>query len=130
MIAAIVVRLSCKSRVRQPRFVPLRVEAAGHLTDKGFEHPGLPAIAEADKTHHLPMRRKGEALFPEKGPLATLEEIRCEIGPCAFGAQYQQNAVPPDGATIRWDWFDDYDEQPSRTELLLESERFCAAKNF
>jgi len=97
---------------------------AGHLIDKGFEHLSLPAIAEEDETHHLPMglthtRRKGEALFPERESLETLEEIRREIGPYAFGAQYQQNPVPPDGATIRWEWFGIYDEQPPRNELLL-----------
>jgi predicted phage terminase large subunit-like protein len=65
------------------------------------------------------MRRKGEALFPEKESLETLEEIRREIGPYAFGAQFQQEPVPPDGATIRWEWFGVYEELPSRTELLL-----------
>jgi predicted phage terminase large subunit-like protein len=97
---------------------------AGHLIDKGFEHLTLPAIAEEDLTYRLPMgleytRHKGEALFPEKEPLETLEEIRREIGPYAFGSQYQQNRVPPDGATIRWEWFGVYDERPSRSELLV-----------
>jgi predicted phage terminase large subunit-like protein len=97
---------------------------AGYLIDKGFEHVSLPAIAEEDETHDLPMglthtRRKGEALFPEKEPLETLDEIRREIGSYAFGAQYQQNPVPPDGARIRWEWFGVYDEQPPRSELLL-----------
>jgi predicted phage terminase large subunit-like protein len=97
---------------------------AGHLIDKGFEHLSLPAIAEEAEIHRLPMglthtRWKGEALFPERESLATLEEIRREIGPYAFGAQYQQNPVPPDGATIRWEWFGDYEDPPARTDLLL-----------
>lgn len=97
---------------------------AGHLIDKGFAHLSLPAIAEKDEIHRLPMgltytRRKGEALFPERESLETLEEIRREIGPYAFGAQYQQNPVPPDGATIRWEWFADYEDPPARTDLLL-----------
>lgn len=97
---------------------------AGYLIDKGFEHIKLAAIAEADEVHRLPMglthrRHTGEALFPEREPLETLEEIRREIGPRAFGAQYQQDPVPLDGATIRWEWFGVYETPPERDELLL-----------
>ena len=97
---------------------------AGYLIDKGFEHVKLAGIAEADEVHRLPMglthrRRKGEALFPEREPLETLEEIRREIGPRSFGAQYQQDPVPPDGATIKWEWFGVYGTPPERGELLL-----------
>ena len=69
------------------------------------------------QTYRLPLglehtRHKGEALFPEREPFETLEEIRREIGPYAFGSQYQQDPVPPDGATIRWEWFGIYGERP------------------
>jgi hypothetical protein len=62
---------------------------AGHLIDKDFEHLTLPANAEEDATYRLPLglehtRHKGEALFPEREPLKTLEEIRREIRPLRF----------------------------------------------
>jgi predicted phage terminase large subunit-like protein len=64
-------------------------------------------------------RRKGEALFPQREPLETLEEIRREIGAFAFSAQYQQDPVPPEGNRLRWDWFGTYDERPERTTLQM-----------
>ena len=105
---------------------------AGYLIDKGFAHIKLAAIAEADEEHPLPAgliyrRRKGEALFPEREPLETLEEIRREIGPRAFGAQYQQDPVPLDGATIRWEWFGVYETPPERDELLLVAQSWDTA---
>ena len=96
-------------------------DLAGYLLAKGnFTHLELKAIAEEDEEHALGgrrtyRRRKGEALFPEREPLATLEEIRKEIGSAVFSAQYQQNPVPPDGNRVRWEWFGTYDERPPRS---------------
>jgi predicted phage terminase large subunit-like protein len=100
-------------------------DLAGYLIDKGnFEHLNLQAIAEQDEsfelTHgHVMRRRKGEALFPQREPLATLEEIRREISAFAFSAQYQQDPVPPEGNRLRWEWFGTYDERPPRTALQM-----------
>jgi predicted phage terminase large subunit-like protein len=92
----------------------------GYLLAKGnFTHLELKAIAEEDEEHALGggrtyRRRKGEALFPQREPRATLEEIRKEIGSAVFSAQYQQNPVPPDGNRLRWECFGTYDERPPR----------------
>lgn len=102
---------------------------AGYLIDKGnFEHLNLPAIAEQDETHALPkgrfhVRRKGAALFPEKEPLETLEEIRQEIGSYAFSAQYQQQPVPPGGNRVDLNWFGRYEVRPPREyfQLVVQS---------
>ena len=78
-------------------------DLAGYLLAKGnFTHLELKAIAEADERHAIGngrvyRRQRGEALFPAREPLATLAEIRKEIGSAVFSAQYQQNPVPPDG---------------------------------
>jgi predicted phage terminase large subunit-like protein len=94
---------------------------AGYLIDKGnFSHLNLQAIAEQDEAFELYFgrnheRQKGAALFSEREPLATLEEIRREIGGFAFSAQYQQNPVPPQGNRIRWEWFGQYERAPPRT---------------
>jgi hypothetical protein len=96
-------------------------DLAGYLLAKGnFTHLDLKAIAEEDEEHALGNRRiyrrlKGEALFPRCEPLATLDEIRRDIGSAAFSAQYQQNPVPPDGNRLRWEWFGTYDERPPRS---------------
>ena len=99
-------------------------DLAGYLINKGgFEQLNLPAIAECDETVALSLgrqhhRRIGDALFPEREPRAVLEEIRREVGPATFSAQYQQNPVPPGGNRLRWEWFQTYDEAPPRDELL------------
>ncbi len=95
-------------------------DLAGFLIEKGrFEHLNLKAIAEENERFELAHgrvheRRKGEALFPGREPLETLEEIRREIGPFAFSSQYQQDPVPPGGNRLRWAWFGTYDECPPR----------------
>lgn len=98
-------------------------DLAAYLIDKGFTHLNLRAIAEDDETHPIEFglvhrRNKGEPLFPERESLDTLDTIRREIGPYAFGAQYQQNPTPPDGNALRWEWFGTYDDRPDRSELL------------
>jgi predicted phage terminase large subunit-like protein len=96
-----------------------------YLMDKGnFEHLNLKAIAEEDEIHsvnlgNLHRRSRGEALFPEREPLETLERIREDIGSPAFSSQYQQNPVPPEGNRIRWHWFGTYEERPSRSKLQM-----------
>ncbi len=80
----------------------------------------LPAIAEVDeevaigegKVHK---RRAGEALNPEREPLAVLENLRRELGPDVFAAQYQQCPVPPGGVMIHREWLRYYDKLPERT---------------
>ena len=97
--------------------------------DKGnFEHLNLCAIAEEDEIIEIGLgrihtRRKGEPLFPEREPLATLEGIRRDIGAPTFSAQYQQNPVPPEGNRIRWEWFETCDERPPREyfQMVVQS---------
>ncbi len=90
------------------------------LTEGGWHHLDLPAIAQEDQ--EIPIgpdavhrRRKGEALHPEREPLALLEGIKREMGSLTFSAQYLQRPVPPEGnlikrCSIKW-----YDSPPART---------------
>ena len=93
----------------------------GYLLESGqFEHLNLPAIAVEDEAipigfEQLHLRRKGEALCPEREPLETLERLRIEMGPAVFSAQYQQDPTPPGGNRFRWEWFGTYDEDLPRT---------------
>ena len=66
----------------------------------------LPAIAEIDedipisdtKVYH---RKAGEALSPEREPIAVLESLKLQLGGDTFSAQYQQEPAPPGGAMIK-----------------------------
>jgi predicted phage terminase large subunit-like protein len=53
-------------------------------------------------------------LDPIREPRPVLEQIRREIGPTAFEAQYQQDPVPETGGLVQWSWFPTYDAAPRR----------------
>ena len=72
-----------------------------------------PAIAEEDEyldhdtdliargeppENNTPLRKKGEALHPERYDLDKLNQIKRTISPRFWSALYQQNPVPDDGA--------------------------------
>jgi predicted phage terminase large subunit-like protein len=89
------------------------------LSDGGWQHLDLPAIAEEDQdipigpgvVHH---RKKGEALHPEREPIEVLEKIKSEMGSLAFAAQYQQRPVPVEGNLVKRDWILRYETAPNR----------------
>jgi hypothetical protein len=94
-------------------------DLTGHLLERlgDWAHLSLPAIAESDEEITIGdgkvyRRRAGEALHPEREPLSVLENLRRELGPDVFSAQYQQSPVPPGGAMIRREWLHYYDELP------------------
>lgn len=61
----------------------------------------LPAIAEE---HDLLGRLPGEALWPERFPVAELERIRSNMSPRGWVSQYQQRPVADQGATFPAHW--------------------------
>jgi predicted phage terminase large subunit-like protein len=90
-------------------------DLAGYLQDQGgFEVLNLPAIAQRNETYFLGDgrtydRQKGELLHPEHEPAHVLIELKREMGPIAFSAQYQQCPVPPGGTIIKRKWLTSYD---------------------
>lgn len=60
----------------------------------------FPAIA----THDEPHRKTGEALSPQRFPLAQLENIKAAIGTRDWEALYQQHPTPDGGAIFKSDW--------------------------
>jgi len=77
----------------------------------------LPAVAERDEivalTHgRCHRRRAGDLLSPAREPLATLEELRRQLGSDLYSAQYQQAPVPPGGAMIKRHWVARYKTPP------------------
>ncbi len=90
-------------------------DLAGYLQEQGgFEVLSLPAIAPRDESYNLgdgreKERIKGELLHPEHEPAEILLELKREMGPIAFSAQYQQNPIPPGGTIIKRKWLTPYD---------------------
>ena len=80
----------------------------------------LPAIAQRSETYELGdgrlyTRQKGELLHPEHEPAHVLAELKREMGPIAFSAQYQQNPMPPGGRIIQRKWLIAYDDVQSQS---------------
>lgn len=96
-------------------------DLAGRLlrehADEGWEVVSLPAIAEKDES----FRKAGEALWPERFPLSTLEQIRQAIGGAAWASLYQQRPAAAEGAVFRRDWFRTYRELPSTFRKIIVS---------
>ena len=75
-------------------------DLVGYLQEQGgFEVLNLPAIAQRSQTYDLGggrtyTRQQGELLHPEHEPADTLIELKREMGPIAFSAQYQQSSDP------------------------------------
>jgi hypothetical protein len=82
------------------------------------------AIAGCDETIPLSAqrtyrRKSGEALSPEREPLAVLDAMKLQIGSDAFSAQYQQAPAPPGGAMVKRDWIVRYSELPLPSDRLM-----------
>jgi hypothetical protein len=107
-------------------------DLVGHvLGQEAWEVVCFPAIAEAEEVHEIDTiwgprrftRRRGEALHPEREPLATLEHIRRTIGEYNFAGQYQQSPAPLGGGLVKEAWFKRYseNERPERFERIVQS---------
>lgn len=89
----------------------------------------LPAIAEEDE--YIPYdtlfgpaayrRRAGDALHPARLSLKRLSEIRTEIGPYNFAAQYQQSPVPMEGNLVKRSWLVRYKTEDVKGLWILQS---------
>jgi hypothetical protein len=90
-------------------------DLVGYLLEQGgFEVLNLPAIAQRSETYDLGdgrlyTRQKGELLHPEHEPADALIELKRNMGPIAFSAQYQQSPIPPGGRIIKRKWLTTYD---------------------
>ena len=91
-------------------------DLAGYLQEQGgFEVLNLPAIAQREETYFLGdgrtyTRQRGELLHPDQESAAVLAELKREMGPIAFSAQYQQSPIPPGGTIIKGKWLTPYDD--------------------
>jgi predicted phage terminase large subunit-like protein len=103
-------------------------DLAGYLQEQGgFEVLNLPAVAQRTETYELGdgrlyIRQKGELLHPEHEPADALIELKREMGPIAFSAQYQQSPIPPGGQIIKRKWLTTYDDvRPQSGDRIIMS---------
>jgi predicted phage terminase large subunit-like protein len=73
-----------------------------------WEVISFPAIAEEDE----PMRKKGEALHPERYPVDNLDRIKRAVGTQVWNALYQQRPSSKGGDVIQTSWFNRYKVLP------------------
>jgi predicted phage terminase large subunit-like protein len=91
-------------------------DLVGYLQEQGgFEILNLPAIAQKPQTYELGSsraytRQQGELLHPAHEPAEALIELKREMGPIAFSAQYQQCPIPPGGTIVKRKWLATYDQ--------------------
>ncbi len=64
----------------------------------------------------------GEALWPERYPVASLERIRRNVGPREWSALYQQKPQPDEGTYFQRDWFKRHTERPGNLAVYGTSD--------
>ena len=91
-------------------------DLVGRCLDTGepWDVLSLPAIAEQDETN----RRAGDALWPDKYPIETLEQIRRTVGEREWAALYQQRPAPLEGALFKPDQLQTIDAEPAGVEWV------------
>lgn len=85
------------------RFVVVKYPAIAEHDEYLDEESDLIVDYEPEKGRLL--RRKGEALHPERYDLPKLQQIKRTISPRFWAALYQQNPVPDDGAYFTKEMF-------------------------
>lgn len=80
----------------------------------GFEMLAMEAICESPETDPL-HRAAGESLWPERWPVARLEELKAQLGPREWNSHYQARPAPPGGnfVDVRNVKFIDRDKVPA-----------------
>jgi predicted phage terminase large subunit-like protein len=82
---------------------------------EGWRVLSLPAVAERDEG----WRAEGEALWPARFPIETLDRIREAIGSIAWASLYQQRPTAEEGAIFKRDWFRAFREPPECKRLIF-----------
>ncbi len=70
-------------------------------------HPRLLSLSPSATKSGIDVlgRRFGDALWPERFPVAELERTREQIGTWSFASLYQQRPSPAEGGIFKRDWF-------------------------
>lgn len=98
-------------------------DVPGHCMETGlFDHLNLPAIAQLPEqiplgSGEFHVRAAGDLLFPQQQSRGVLDQLRIELGPTVFSAQYLQDPTPADSNLIRWHDIQRYGDAPDRRKF-------------
>lgn len=81
---------------------------------ENWEVLSLPAVAEHEET----FRREGEALWPERFPLESLNRIRAVVGGPVWASLYQQRPAAIEGTIFKRHWWRFHRESPEFSEIV------------
>ena len=90
-----------------------RLLAAQATGGETWRHIHLPAIDDT-----------GDALWPDRWPVAALDQIRTAVGSRVWQSQYQGDPVASEGGTFKPHWWRAYDRLPedvTRVEVAVDS---------
>lgn len=85
-----------------------------------FEIINLPAICE--DADDVLGRAVGEALWPELFDLAALENLKADMTSASWNSLYQGTPIDAEGGAVSADWFERYNQPPSRGDENTNSE--------
>jgi predicted phage terminase large subunit-like protein len=89
------------------------------LHQQGWTLLHLPALAESPAD---PLGRQiGEALWPSRYPVESLEAVRTDVGSRVFQTLYQGNVAAAQGTIFKRDWFRHYEQAPESFERIIQS---------
>jgi predicted phage terminase large subunit-like protein len=91
---------------------------------EGWEVLSLPALAEPGD---ILGREVGDALWPDRYPVAVLAGIRSVLGQREWAALYQQRPAPDEGAYFQREWLQTYDGLPSGLRMFGASDYAVSA---
>jgi len=96
-------------------------ELASMIDPKSWTRVTFPAIAR--KNDDALGRKKGDALWPARYDLKSLEDIKNTLGPTWFEALYQQDPVTEENAIIKdgwWGWYDWVDYEKGNLNIVYK----------
>ena len=70
-----------------------------------------------DRTGSLHASQCRRSAQSQRAKTAKLDQLRRDLGPAVFSAQYQQEPVTAEGNMIRLEWFGTYDEVPDAPRI-------------
>lgn len=80
----------------------------------------FPAIKDEPDIPYDP-REPGEALWPDKYPVARLATIKATVGSSEWEAVFQQRPAPAEGGMLKRGWWQFYRTPPARFDEVIQS---------
>lgn len=104
-------------------------DLVGHVLEKeNWTVVNMPVIAVEPTIHHLGVgqtheRHPGDLLHADRMGHKEIDDVRRNLAPFTYEAQYQQQPVPPGGYLIKREWLHRYepDALPERFDDIVQS---------